>query len=562
MIVAGRELNGFNFLFVVVFSAFSASVFSVFFDLISRNFFSYEFSLSIVPLFVVFFILYRDLLPVGPVNLKNVAIAIVCASVPFMDAVYPAYLSSLGDYPAIFFNVDSPFHLSQVIALSRSEDYPPASLLNLGVSYYSHYGTQLFASNLAGWTGVSLHFSYFLLLPLVAIFASFFAIYLVLSSRRSSYAKLIIILSPLFYFSVIFQYPSSISKVYQVQGFGSGFPHISIVLSLSLAWLLVCLETVNNNKKYIYLLFVIFPILFLLVKSSISVSVLIFVLCVFLRNGYKSLLVYGTTATVLFYLCSLHLMGGGAASFSYVGLLGKIELNPVVLSFLFVLAYLFVLVIRNQELFFTTLPYFSASIIPLFFIYSFEMYLDGVHDRNIYQFASFSGFWFAIGLSKVIDNRKALYERIVILLVFFVSTLPPLINRLYSLNLSLIDTHRWNEVVIVDQLASCLKDIPTEKTLLVVNDLAYPASDYRRGGLAHHVAAIFGHQMLAGNKVYERRFINENNYIAQSVLVGGQSHIQINGDLDLYGVIHRGYSFSDNYKRVVCETPQYMIVKY
>ena len=63
----------------------------------------------------------------------------------------------MGAAPPVFFDVDTPYYLSQVHALARSEGYPPFSLNTLGAVREYHYGAQLSAALLTRFGGLPAH---------------------------------------------------------------------------------------------------------------------------------------------------------------------------------------------------------------------------------------------------------------------------------------------------------------------------------------------------------------------------------------------------------------------
>jgi len=63
--------------------------------------------------------------------------------VTFGPAIMASIMMAKNHYPEVFFNIDSPYHFSQSLALTQKNDIPPSSLYNLGVRRNYHYGTQL-----------------------------------------------------------------------------------------------------------------------------------------------------------------------------------------------------------------------------------------------------------------------------------------------------------------------------------------------------------------------------------------------------------------------------------
>jgi len=75
-----------------------------------------------------------------------------------------------GPYPPVFYNIDTAYHLEKVHGLMAADAYPPPSLSNAGVRRTYHYGTQGMAALLSRTSGLLPHHAMFLVvLPLLLI---------------------------------------------------------------------------------------------------------------------------------------------------------------------------------------------------------------------------------------------------------------------------------------------------------------------------------------------------------------------------------------------------------
>ena len=61
-------------------------------------------------------------------------------------------------------------------------------------------------------------------------------------------------------------------------------------------------------------------------------------------------------------------------------------------------------------------------------------------------------------------------------------------------------------------IAEALKQIPVNNTLLVTNDLRYPANNFQRDNKQFQLSAIWGHQCLASSKYFITKE-SEDNFI-------------------------------------------------
>jgi hypothetical protein len=96
-------------------------------------------------------------------------IGIFGISVPLLSSVRMGF----GDYPAIFFGMDTPYLLTQVHALTQFDEFPPPSLGlfdNNSAGFVYHYGAQSMAAILSRLSGLHPHQALFLfLVPVLLI---------------------------------------------------------------------------------------------------------------------------------------------------------------------------------------------------------------------------------------------------------------------------------------------------------------------------------------------------------------------------------------------------------
>ena len=128
---------------------------------------------------------------VGPVALVAAAVAIrrrailspphagrrfdldgIVASVLALIIVSPILVSVLsmarGAFPPVFYNIDTAYALEKVHALIAADTYPPDSLSNVGIRRTYHYGTQAMAALISRSSGLLPHHSMFgVVLPLL-----------------------------------------------------------------------------------------------------------------------------------------------------------------------------------------------------------------------------------------------------------------------------------------------------------------------------------------------------------------------------------------------------------
>jgi hypothetical protein len=79
-----------------------------------------------------------------------------------------AFYMAGGSFPPVFFNVDTAYTLEKVHALIAAQAYPPESLSNAGIHRTYHYGTQAMAALISRTSGLLPHHAMFaMVLPLL-----------------------------------------------------------------------------------------------------------------------------------------------------------------------------------------------------------------------------------------------------------------------------------------------------------------------------------------------------------------------------------------------------------
>ena len=93
--------------------------------------------------------------------------------------------------------------------------------------------------------------------------------------------------------------------------------------------------------------------------------------------------------------------------------------------------------------------------------------------------------------------------RAVFLCVVLLTVLPPLFVAARYVHVLITTPAQGHEFVDNHALAEALAVIPTEGTLIVTNDLRYPAQRFDRDNRQMQIPALFGHQAFAVNYEYE-----------------------------------------------------------
>jgi hypothetical protein len=95
--------------------------------------------------------------------------AALLAAVVLAPIVLAAARMAPGDFPPLFYNVDTAYFLEQVHSLAKTSTYPPESLSNLGGRRSYHFATHGMAALISRSSGLAPHQSLFIIvLPLLA----------------------------------------------------------------------------------------------------------------------------------------------------------------------------------------------------------------------------------------------------------------------------------------------------------------------------------------------------------------------------------------------------------
>ncbi|MGH9347056.1 MAG: hypothetical protein ACRD26_07295, partial [Vicinamibacterales bacterium] len=98
---------------------------------------------------------------VAPPSTRNAVAAAALSVIGAAPILVYAVLMGRGEYPAVFFNDDNPYHLSHVWSMLRDHTYPVMSLGVFGERRVYQYGGQATAAMLSAVSGIAPHSAYF-----------------------------------------------------------------------------------------------------------------------------------------------------------------------------------------------------------------------------------------------------------------------------------------------------------------------------------------------------------------------------------------------------------------
>jgi hypothetical protein len=144
---------------------------------------------------------------------------------------------------------------------------------------------------------------------------------------------------------------------------------------------------------------------------------------------------------------------------------------------------------------------FALSSYLLFSIWSFE----NVNQYQIFDLAIKLGAVFtAVYLVSAwsYSDRKIAFQYVILAGIVFGLTGPGVVSLLNHIYIVAVHPEQGHEYANNHSVADALMHIPVENTLIVTNDLRYPANHYSRDDRQFQLAGIFGHQNFSSNLIY------------------------------------------------------------
>jgi hypothetical protein len=505
-----------------------------------------------------------------------------------------AYMAP-GPFPPVFYNVDTAYGLEKIHALVAAERYPPPSLSNAGVSRTYHYGSYAMAALLSRGSGMLPHHALFVfVLPLlsVGVLAAASA-----AARSISAALPLSLTVPLLLISV-----PSISRPFWTT-FGpqlwtaasEGFS-IDRALGDTSLWGVFSNEGVNIGGDFLILSAIatlaaapwwgrVLPAFLIgstiLVKTTSGVAL---ASGLALAEGWRMLT--GTRPLP----SRLALMAGTvfiavAVTFFMLGFEGSFRLEPAPLYHLrqntvsslvldltwLLLPALIVLTpgIKDPER--RSLPFLLMGVAPLLVVNVSRLnntqaggggtgddWLQMLHAVPFLLHA------FVLSVASRRWTRTGRPRRLAFTLAVVTAIVPVTAAAgRYSWTF-LADPESGSEFVDNRALAPALAAIPVRGTLLVTNDLRYPAGHFARDERQMQIPALFGHQAFAVNYVYEaveerrvlQRLLQQRQW-SDAILDAAREHHWT------HLVIRKDYSHADRIPlKQIFENDQYIVFSF
>ena len=444
-----------------------------------------------------------------------------------------------GSFPPVLYNVDTAPVLEKVPALVAGNTYPPESLSNVGVRRAYHYGTQAIAAVISRSSGLLPHHALFLIvLPLLTagVVAAAVAVARHVSPAlpRSVTVPLLLISTP------------SLSSVFWDKfgpqlwtALASGGFSVGQMVGDHRLWGILSNEGKNIGGDFLILGSIAamaaapfrgWSLAAFLIGSAIVVKV---PAGVALLGGLLLAETWQAVAARRFRPTPLMVMAGAVFIATYVVFLkGSSQstfrvvpfplyhLRDIVESgslsgFVLDLAWLFlpvliVLTARVGDPERRSAPILLMGIAPILIVNATRLDSTGAGGAGassdwlqILHSVPFMLHAFALGFASRRWARLGRPRRAAVLLTLALAILPVAAAAgHYSLRL-LRDPRSGHEFVDNRSLAEALAVVPTDGTIIVTNDLRYPAENFTRDDRQMQLPALFGHQAFAVNYAYE-----------------------------------------------------------
>lgn len=476
--------------------------------------------------------------PVVRFTWDGVAAGILAAILVSPIAITFFYMAP-GSFPPVFYNIDTAYFMEKVHALVAANSYPPESLSNVGIRRTYHYGTQAMAALISRSSGLLPHHALFLIvLPLLTagVVAAAVAVARSISPAlpRSVTVPLLLISTPSlagvsFWHTFGPQLWTSITRGFSIDGLVGEYG----------LWGILSNEGQNIGGDFLILGSVAgiaaapslgWPLPAFLIGSSILVKTpagvalfagfvlaeawqavrakhfrpspqMLMAAAVFIATGVAFFLVsfesnFRVELFPLFYLRQI---------------VGRGILLGVVLDALWLfLPVLIVLSARVTDPDKRSAPLLAMAIAPFLIVNTTRMdntraggggtgddWFQMLHSvpflLHAFALSVASRRWGGLG-----RQRRAAFLLTVALMIVPVAAAA----ARYSLQL-LRNPEGGHEFADNRSLAEALAVIPTNGTIIVTNDLRYPAQNFTRDYRQMQIPALFGHQAFAVNYAHE-----------------------------------------------------------
>ncbi|MBP9213563.1 MAG: hypothetical protein KBF36_03325 [Chitinophagaceae bacterium] len=513
-----------NSLAVIILATFFGGIILTLFSVLLRIIHLPIYTLLIVPLIIA--IAYRKSLKNVQFNIANRKIFIHLILLVFLNVnlFIQGIRMGFGDYASEFYNVDSAAYLGLLQGYLKSNTFPPINLEILGASFKYHYGVISFAAIITTLTSVKAHQAFFIVIPIFCAVTFYSIVYLIAKKilNALNFWKLILTTSIMIVL-INFEFNTTIplrfyNFIFKIGTWGKQFPMLSSFMANCLivfsVYILLCMKKVKDS----FLLLIIIP--FLAFTKLPYLPITLSIVSLYLLFYKKYLYIYWLLPLlVILSLSSIFFLSFGN---NMSNVANKVT-NTIHIGF-FKEYSSSILLIYSAFLFPLMLVFFQAKkiinhqiilLVLVVFVPILMSTLLKIDNPDYFQFFSIVNLFLIILLIPItisIFHQQKLVVKGLVLFNFGFIIIVTCTSLFYYTYLLLKKRDQAHEYANNISIAEALKQIPVNNTLLVTNDLRYPANNYQRENKQFQLSAIWGHQCLASSKYFITKE-SEDNFI-------------------------------------------------
>jgi hypothetical protein len=426
-----------------------------------------------------------------------------------------------GNFPEVFFAVDSPHFLQHVYSLMRTHTYPPPSFEIADFSYKYHYGIQAFVALASTLTGLKPHLVMFLVLIPVLEIVSGLLTYDICRRLTRTHGQAILALALVLFGAK--QYlrfdpdPSLLEFLTRPENYNFRYSHppssIGFLMSLGIVRALMDFED-RDARWTAILLVALMPLFKIPYVVSIGAGLALVYLYELRKHFYPERLLEVVAAGALSLGCLAMFAVNRAASgssiridmFGFTSLMSDgHKQTMMVFGAVTVLTALWKRVgPQSDEM--TRLGLFATSCFLLFS--GLGLHNPSLADQSLHLVFDVVVLLGVVAMSTYVvgawfdSASRSVLTRAVAIAVCLGLIGPGVISNLNHTYIVSVEPERGHEYVDNGAVADALMHIPLDGTLLATNDLRYPANNYRRDNRQFQLAGVFGHRNMASNLGY------------------------------------------------------------
>lgn len=473
--------------------------------------------------------------PAGKYQAGELAVVALLSLAAMLPVTIMGYYMAGGEYPGVFYAVDSPFFLHHVHALTHTSAYPPPSYELYPYAFRYHYGVQALVALLSLSSGISPHTLMFaIVVPLLQFLTSMLAYFLVVEAIRGKFARYLafgILLVAWKHHLLDYLDTGIIRDIVQVERYNFRYAHPPSTMGMLMV--LATIYCVLNYRE---------KRLRIIATSLVGLMPMVKIPYMFFAGaGYASaliaayrrqrdaglimhLFVAGAVCVMSYYLLAFRATPritftttstmtstsggtrtGGLLEFTVFGFLDMMSQWQIVTLLVYGTLALAILYFTRQAGANAQVRSLGFFVLGVFVLFSL-IELENQNSAQVFDPVIVPAILFlvGIGLGACSGREQQQWYCRAYAGVLLVAMVPGLISLAGHTYILITEPSRGHEYVSNERLGEALSNIPVHDTLIVTNDLRYPAENYQREDRQLQFAGILGHRNLATNFEYRK----------------------------------------------------------